>query len=98
MTFTKKQQELLAYMVEQKGYRLNPNGQEIYKSKCFYDMIKELKDLGLVSSFKKEEDGSSYQLTDKGIMFSSIIKDKINKTDKDKVFDVFDFIKLMVLK
>ena len=95
MTFTKKQQELLSYMLEQKGYRLNPNGQNIYKSKSFYDMIKELKDCGLVNSFKKELDGSSYQLTDKGVMFSSIIKDKI---DKSEVFDVFDFLKLIITK
>lgn len=95
MTFTKKQQEILAYMLEQKGHRLNPNGQKIYNSKCFYGMVKELKDCGLISSFKKELDGSSYQLTDKGIMFSSIIRDKIKKKE---VFDVFDFLRIIITK
>jgi len=95
MTFTKKQQEILIYMLDQKGHRLNPDGQKIYKSKYFYDMIKKLKDCGLVNSFKKELDGSSYQLTDKGVMFSSIIKDSI---DKKEVFDVFDFIELMIFR
>jgi len=95
VVFTKKQQELLCFMLKQKGYRLNPNEQKIYKSNAFYDMIKELKDCGLVNGFKKELDGSSYQLTDKGVMFSSIIKDKI---DKSEVFDVFDFIELLITK
>ena len=80
MTFTKRQQEILVHMLNQKGYRLKPNGQEIYKTGSFYNMIKELKECELVKGFKKESDGSSYQLTDKGLFFASIIKDKVDKT------------------
>lgn len=58
-------------------------------------MVKELNDCGLVRSFKKESDGTSYQLTDKGIMFSSIIKDKIDNTES---FDILDFFKWVVVK
>lgn len=60
-------------MLNKKGFRLNPNGQKIYKSKAFYDLIHKLKEMDLIRSFKKENDGCSYQLTDKGIFVSSII-------------------------
>jgi len=73
MTLTKKQQELLILMLNEKGFRLNPNGQKIYKSRALYDLIAKLKEFDLVRSFKKEGDGSSFQLTDKGIFISSIL-------------------------
>ena len=73
MTLTKKQQELLILMLNKKGFRLNPNGQKIYKSRAFYDLMANLKRMDLVRSFKKELDGCSFQLTDKGVFLSSIL-------------------------
>lgn len=73
MTLTKKQQELLLYMLFQKGFRLDVKKQKIYKSSALYRMIGELIELDLVTHFKKEGDGSSYQLTDKGLFFACVL-------------------------
>lgn len=95
MTFTKKQQEIILLMLENKGYRLNPNGQKLYKSRAFYSIINDLIKCGLIRSFKKENDGSSYQLTDKGVMFGKIIKDKVDNTD---LITIEDLIRFFIVK
>lgn len=73
MTLTKKQQELLLYMLFQKGFRLNPKKQKIYNSSAFYKMIERLIELDLIIPFRKEVDGCSYQLTDKGLFFACVL-------------------------
>jgi len=73
MTLTKKQQELLLFMLFQKGFRLNAKTQKVYKSYALFKMLGELIELDLITHFKMEEDGNSYQLTDKGLFISCLL-------------------------
>jgi hypothetical protein len=87
MVLTKKQQELLLLMLDNKGFRLGMNGQKVYKSHKFYNMVGELVALDLVRPFQKEMDGSSYQLTDKGIMTACILA---NGKERKKIYYVLE--------
>lgn len=90
MTLTKKQQELLLYMLFQKGFRLDIKKQKIYNSSALFKMIDELIELNLITHFKKESDGCSYQLTDKGLFLICILNH--GKKYPFKIEYILDFI------
>lgn len=75
MVLTKKEQELLIYMLSEKGFRLNIKKQKIFNSKAIYESLNKLIKLDFIRPFKSEN-GCSYQLTDKGIFLSAILNRK----------------------
>jgi len=66
-------------MLNQDGFRLSSKNQKIYNSKAFYETIEHLIEHDLVRPFKMENDGCSYQLTDKGIFLGGVLTKNHNK-------------------
>lgn len=90
MTFTKREQELLIQMFLNDKFRLTANGQKIYKSQWFFDVVCKLKKAGLVESFKSGK-CSIYQLTDDGLIVSFILS-KQEGHKKNLAYSVMCFL------
>ena len=91
MTFSKKEQELIIQMFFNDRYKISPNGQKIYKSKFFFDVICDLKKLGLVRSFKVGNK-TNYQLTDHGIMLGYLLSRRSENAENKKIWYIFEIL------
>jgi hypothetical protein len=89
VTFSKKEQELIIEMFMRDRFKISPNGQKIYKSKFFFDVMCDLKKMGLIRSFKIGNK-TNYQLTDEGIMLGYLLSRKSDKAIDKKIWYVFD--------
>lgn len=82
MSLTKKEQELLVEMFSKDRYKITVNGQKIYNSSWFFDVVSKLKKYGFLRSFKVNN-STGYQLTDEGIMLACMLNKALKKTEKD---------------
>ena len=88
MTLTKKEQELLMFMGKDRHFSVSPNGQKIYQSSWFFDVISSLKKRGLVRSFK-QGNGRKYQLTDEGVLISYLLAKMSGKEHREIFYSIF---------
>lgn len=89
MTISKKEQELLIEMFMNPDFCISANGQKIYNSSWFYDVVCNLKNHGLIRSLKNGRK-KIYKLTEEGLLFGYILsKEKGNK--KEIYYDILYF-------
>lgn len=89
MTFSTKEQKLIIQMFMQDRFKITPNGQKVYKSKFFFDVVSDLKKMGLIRSFKIGNK-TSYQLTDEGIMLGYLLSRRSKEAKNKKIWYIFD--------
>ncbi len=82
MSFTKREQQLLVEMFLNDRFRISANGQNIYNSAWFFDIISKLSKDGFVRGFK-ENGKTSYQLTTDGIALGYLLSKKLDRHEKE---------------
>lgn len=90
MTFTKREQELLIKMFLDEKFSITANGQKIYNSKWFFDIVSKLKKDGIIIS-ERIGNKTSYRLTEEGIILSYILSKRIGNS-KEVWYSIFFYV------